>query len=204
MKNNNHMFNKITVSATLLLLMILFACNNKVVSIQKETEIGYDCYYESYVPDTFHLNRYILKYSKSLFKMGLKPSGGEIELLYGYHCFECSDKDRYMIFINFYSATEISYNKVDMEGKIICNKKITIENNLYFDTKKTIGDYVKRECGVEGGEDSLLVLRNQNTKEILSYYKSQGIEGYLNDPSQKYLKQKELIRNILAVINDCG
>jgi len=65
--------------------------------------------------------------------MDLKSSNEELELIYGYHCFEYSEKDRYMIFVNFYLASKVKYNKVDMEGKIICNGLITIESNLYSD-----------------------------------------------------------------------
>jgi len=74
---------------------------------------------------------------------------------------------------------------------------------IYILIPKIIGDYIKRDCGIKDGDKSLLVLRNQKTKEIFSYYKSQGIEGYLNDSSKKYLNQKELIKKVLNVISDC-
>jgi len=152
------------------LCCLFLSCNKKITSYNEGSEVGFECYYSDYKPNTEYLNNYINKFSKFLFRKKTETLGENIEIFYGFHCYECPDEDKYAIFLNFNSVTKISYTKVNVKGDMICTDLVDAPDEFFIETKNVIGSYLKRDCSVEDGEDSVLVVRNKMTSEILAYY----------------------------------
>ncbi len=180
-----------------------FSCNNKIVSYKEDGEVGFECYYSTNKSDTINLHGYINKFSKFLSPLDPKKSDKGIELFYGFHCYECPKEDRYAIFISFNSPTNIQYTKINIEGKFICSDLIDVDSSLFSNAESIVGDFIKRDCLIEGGETSILVIRTKGAENILSYYESIGLIGSYKDASKTHLDQIELVRKVIAISNEC-
>lgn len=180
------------------------SCNSKILNRNKtDLELGYECYHNDYSHNVSFLDDFISTHSNVFTELDLEVTKEGIEIWYSYHCYECTDDDRYMTFINFNSETEVTYLIINNRGKIICSEQTTVNDHLLSISKKTIGDSVKRDCAVEGGEATILIVRNQANKETLSYYESLGVEGHLSEPSKKLPHQRQLIKEILKITESC-
>ncbi|MCG8332453.1 MAG: hypothetical protein MI974_32505 [Chitinophagales bacterium] len=183
----------------------LFACSNNMILLDKDKrEVGYECYYQDYQPDTVYLNKYIEMFSSFLPDEYLAARrNNRLEIFYGFHCYECPDEDKYGMFFSFTSHLNVKFVKVNATGVVMCVDSVEVDSTLFNSAKNIIGDFVLRDCQVEDGDESLLVLSQDEFTEILSYYKSVGHEGAIVDKTRKKINQLKLIRKILTISDEC-